>query len=48
MREAYVMYSIGCVITPTELDEMPQDLVDLYMLLRDVADVAAYGGTLKL
>ena len=48
MQDVYILYAIGCSISVTELDEMSQDMIERYMLLKDVADVATYGGTLKL
>lgn len=48
MQEPNALVSAGCMMTPTELDEMSQDLVDRLVLFRQVLNVAENGGTLRL
>ena len=48
MRDAYVIYATDVVISLNELDDMPRGLVETYMLLKEVAQIAVEGGTLKL
>ncbi len=48
MRDAYVLYAMDVVLSLTELDDMPRGLVETYMLLKAVAQIAVEGGTLKL
>jgi hypothetical protein len=48
MVDVYTMHATGATISLTELEEMPQEMVSRLILLRDVVNVATYGGELKL
>ncbi|MCK5642369.1 MAG: hypothetical protein KAJ19_16300 [Gammaproteobacteria bacterium] len=48
MLDVYTLWATGVIPTLVELDQMPQNMVDRYILMKAVADVATYGGTLNL
>jgi hypothetical protein len=48
MVDVYILWATDARLTLEELDQMPQNMVDRYILMKSVADVAANGGTLKL
>ena len=48
MQDVYIMHAVGVMITPTELDELPQNMLERYLLLKAVVNVAENGGVLKL
>ena len=43
-REAFQIIESGCTVTMTELDSMPQRLVDQLIAYRSVKHVIQYGG----
>ena len=43
-REAYYIVESGALITLTELDNMPQVLVDKVLAYKSVKDIVIYGG----
>lgn len=47
-QDAFVLVETGCRPTATELDEMPQKLVDTMLLYGQVKGTIENGGTMKL
>lgn len=47
-REAYYIVESGAIITLTELENMPNKLVEQLLAYRAVKDVIAYGGEVNV
>ena len=47
-RDAFVIVEMECTPTISELDAMPERLVDTILLYKEVKNVIMYGGRLQI